>query len=289
MFSIGDFARHGRVSVRMLRHYDAVGLLRPAIVDPATGYRSYRAAQLAQLNRVIALKELGFTLQQVQAILDEQVSAAELRGMLRLRRAEIHAQIETATARLARVEARLLAIEEEGRVPADGVVTKHLTLMRVGELTGTAAGYEPEAITPVIQPLYSDLWCRLACAGVTTTGPAVAYYEDAPDGDGAVIVHAAVPVVADASGDQDFSVVDLAEVEKAAAIIHQGSMDDVISTGQALARWIDANGYHPVGYAREVTLEWSPDPDEWVTELQQPIDASGGSADASNAGNREPR
>jgi len=84
MFSIGEFARHGRVSVRMLRHYDAIGLLRPASVDAATGYRFYRASQLAELNRIIALKDLGFTLQQVQAILAEQVSAAELRGMLKL-------------------------------------------------------------------------------------------------------------------------------------------------------------------------------------------------------------
>src|SRR5215470_2840566 len=156
MFSIGEFARHGRVSVRMLRHYDAVGLIRPAVVDPATGYRSYRAAQLAELNRIIALKDLGFTLQQVQAILDDNVSPAELRGMLRLRRAEIHAQIEAETSRLARVEARLLSIEEDGRVPADGVVVKRLPALRVGELTGTAAGWEPEAITPVIQPLYAD-------------------------------------------------------------------------------------------------------------------------------------
>ena len=92
MFSIGEFARHGRVSVRMLRHYDAIGLIRPACVDAATGYRLYQASQLDELNRVIALKDLGFTLQQVQAILEEQVSAAELRGMLRLRRAEIQAR-----------------------------------------------------------------------------------------------------------------------------------------------------------------------------------------------------
>ena len=95
MFSIGEFARHGRVSVRMLRHYDAIGLLRPASVDPASGYRFYPASQLADLNRIIALKDLGFTLRQVQAILEEKVSAAELRGMLKLRRAEIHAHIET--------------------------------------------------------------------------------------------------------------------------------------------------------------------------------------------------
>ena len=73
MFSIGEFALHGRLSVRMLRHYDALGLLRPACVDPVTGYRFYQASQLADLNRVIALKDLGFTLQQVQAILEEQV------------------------------------------------------------------------------------------------------------------------------------------------------------------------------------------------------------------------
>jgi DNA-binding transcriptional MerR regulator len=276
MFSIGEFARHGRVSVRMLRHYDAIGLLRPACVDPGSGYRFYQAVQLAELNRIIALKELGFSLQQVQAIMAEQVSVAELRGMLRLRRAEIRAQIEAETTRLARVEARLLTIEDEARVPVDGVVVKHLAPVRVGELTGTAAGYEPEAITPVIGPLYSDLWQKMASVGVTAAGHALAYYEDAPSGDGAIVIHAAVPIAVGDSGDHGFAVVDLAEVDRVAVIIHHGSMDDVLPTGQALARWIDANGYRSVGYAREVTLEWSPDPDQWVTELQQPIYATGG-------------
>jgi DNA-binding transcriptional MerR regulator len=263
MFSIGEFARHGRVSVRMLRHYDAIGLLRPASVDLGSGYRFYQAVQLAELNRIIALKELGFSLQQVQAIMAEQVSAAELRGMLRLRRAEIRAQIDAETTRLARVEARLLTIEDEARVPVDAVVIKHLAPVRVGELTGMAAGFEPEAITPVIGPLYCDLWQKMASADVTAGGPALAYYEDAPAGDGAIVVHG-------------FAVVDLAGVDRAAAIIHHGSMDDVLPTGQALARWIDANGYRSVGYAREVTLDWSADPEQWVTELQQPIYATGG-------------
>ncbi len=276
MFSIGEFARHGRVSVRMLRHYDAIGLLRPATVDPASGYRFYQAAQLADLNRLVALKDLGFSLGQVQAILAEQVSVAELRGMLRLRQAEISAQIEAETARLARVEARLLTIEDEARAPVDGIVVKRLAPVRVGELAGPAASFEPEAITPVIQPLYGSLWPLLAAAGVCAAGPALAYYEDAPAGDGAVIVHAAVPVVAEPGGDHGFSLVDLPGVDHAAVIIHHGSMNDVLSTGQALARWIDASGYRAAGYVREVTLEWSEDPDQWVTELQQPIDVTGG-------------
>ena len=272
MFSIGEFARHGRVSVRMLRHYDAIGLIRPACVDAATGYRFYQASQLGELNRVIALKELGFTLQQVQAILEEKVSAAELRGMLRLRRAEIQASIEAETTRLARVEARLLTIEDGARVPADGVVLKRLAPVRVAELAGVAASYEPEAITPVIQPLYHDLWQRLASADIPAAGHGLAYYEDTPQG--GILVHAAVPVTAAAV--RDVTIVDLPEVESAAAIIHHGSMDDVLPTGQALARWIDANGYRSAGYSREVTLNWCPDPEQWVTELQQPIDTTGG-------------
>jgi hypothetical protein len=103
-------------------------------------------------------------------------------------------------------------------------------MFSIGEfaLTGTATGYEPEAITPVTQPLYCDLFARLASIGVGAAGPALAYYEDTPTG-------------------------------------------DVLTTGQALARWIDASGYRSVGYAREVTLEHHQDPDQWVTELQQPI------------------
>ena len=306
MFSIGEFARHGRVSVRMLRHYDAIGLLRPAVVDPDSGYRFYQAAQLAELNRIIALKDLGFTLQQVQAIAAEKVSAAELRGMLKLRRAEIHTRIEDETARLARIEVRLLTIEDEARVPADGVVIKRLAAVRVAELTGVAASYEPESITPVIQPLYRDLWQQIASAGISPAGPALAYYEDAPGSEGAVIVHATVPVntvpvdtvpgntvpvdtapvdtvpvdtvPVSAAPDHGprFTVSDLPEVRSAAAIIHHGSMDDVMPTGQALARWVDASGYRSAGYAREITLEWDPDPGKWVTELQQPIDTTGG-------------
>jgi DNA-binding transcriptional MerR regulator len=271
MFSIGEFSRHGRISVRMLRHYDAIGLLQPAFVDAASGYRFYQAGQLSDLNRIIALRDLGFTLQQVRVILEEQVTAAELRGMLRLRRAEIHAQIEAETARLARVEARLLTIEDEARVPVDGVVVKCLHPVQVAELTGTAAGFQPEDITPVIQPLYRDLHARMAITGVEAVGLGIAYYEDSADRSGGIVVHAAMPVAAEPGDQHGFSVVSLPAVEHAATIIHHGDMDDVLPTGQALARWIDANGYRSVGYVRELTVEWSPNREQWVTELQQPI------------------
>jgi DNA-binding transcriptional MerR regulator len=270
MFVIGEFARHGRVSVRMLRHYDAIGLLAPLRVDPVTGYRFYEAGQLARLNRIVALKNLGFTLHQVAAILDDHVTTAELRGMLKLRQAELQEQIATDAARLTQVEARLQAIEREGSEPAP-VVVRQIAPARVAELTSMAAGYEPQFITPVIQPLYHELTRRLCDARIAITGPGVAYYEDASDEAGAIMVHAALPVAEPPSGRQGFRVVDLSEIPAAATLIHQGSMDNVLPSIQALARWIDASGFQSLGYAREVTLKLADARDDWVTELQEPI------------------
>ena len=148
MFTIGEFARHGRVSVRMLRHYDTTGLRRPARVEEASGYRFYAAGQLAQLNRIIALKDLGFSLDQVREMLDEQVSAEQLRGMLRLRQAELQSRLTADRARLAQVEARLQIIEREGTMPADDIQVKQIPAVRVAELTATAASLGHQRPSP---------------------------------------------------------------------------------------------------------------------------------------------
>ena len=269
MFSIGEFARHGRVSVRMLRHYDAVGLLQPAHVDRLTSYRSYEAEQLSRLNRIVALKELGFTLQQVQSILDDKVSLDELHGMLRLRQADLQTQIAADTARLIQVRARLDIIEKEGAMPTEDITIKRIPAVRVAELVGRAEGFEPESITPVIGPLYDDLCWRLDGAGVATSGPGIAYYQDGPDG--AVLVHAGLPVNAEPAAGQTFSIVDLPEIDRAATIVHHGCMDSVMTSIQTLARWIDGNGYRSAGYNRELYIATGPDCDSWVTELQEPL------------------
>ncbi|WP_406210215.1 MerR family transcriptional regulator [Streptomyces decoyicus] len=223
MFSIGDFAQYGRVSARMLRHYDAIGLLRPARTDPVSGYRYYEAAQLARLNRIIALKDLGFSLQQVGAILAEEVSVPELRGMLRLRRAELEASLTAAGARLAQVEARLRTIESEGRMSADDVVVKRTGAVLLAELSGIAASYGPEDIGPVIQPLYGELCRRLETAGVTPAGPGLAYYEDYEDADAPETLE---PETSDAKTAEEH------KPTREAIVVHAG----IVITEEALAK-----------------------------------------------------
>ncbi|MEU8179571.1 MerR family transcriptional regulator [Micromonospora sp. NPDC049044] len=268
MFTIGDFARLGRVSVRMLRHYDNVGLLRPAAVDPHTGYRFYRADQLRRLNRVIALKDLGLTLEQVRVIVDDAVDVVELRGMLRLRRTQLEEQLAADAARLAAVEARLRMIESEGTMTTQDVVLKEVPQVRLAELTAVAPSYQGQDIGPVIGPLYPELFRRLAAAGITPTGPAIAWYEPAAPGDGdAVLVHAGVTVAA--STVPDVEVRDLPALGSAATIVHHGAMADVEQSMQVLARWIDDNGYRADGFAREVYLDYCADePEKGVTEMQ---------------------
>src|SRR2546430_9584294 len=89
MFTIGEFSRIARVTPRQLRNYEALGLFKPERIDPETGYRFYSALQLPRLNRILALKELGLTLTQILRLLDENISAEEIRGMLTMRKAQI--------------------------------------------------------------------------------------------------------------------------------------------------------------------------------------------------------
>lgn len=277
MFTIGDFARHGRVSVRMLRHYDALGLLRPARTDAGSGYRHYGAAQLSRLNRIVALKELGFTLHQVGLILDEELSPAELRGMLRMRRAELAEAVTAARGHLAQVEARLRSIESEGHMPTDEILVKSLPAVRVARLTATAPSFRPQDIGPVIGPLFDELCELLERAGVTPSGAGIASYEASETGGegprGPIAAHAAFPVPPGTPDDAGFALVDLPAVKRAAVLVHRGSMDTVLASEQLLTRWLDAGEQSVDGLVREVYLECSGEQDTWVTELQQPLRA----------------
>ncbi len=151
------------------------------------------------------------------------------------------------------------------------VVLKELPTLRVAELTATAASYEPGDIGPAIQPLYPELFRRLAVAQTAPTGPSLAYYEPAGDGE-QVVVHAAIEVAVSPERAWDFAVVDLPAVPAAATVIHRGPMDEVAGTLQLLAQWIEENGWRAEGYARELYVEYcADDPVTGVTELQQPV------------------
>src|SRR5690242_17656087 len=103
MFKIGDFSKLCRVPTSMLRYYADLGILEPAHIDKFTGYRYYTADQIPPLNRILALRDLGLSLEQIKIMLHEDLPPEEFRGMLRLKRAEIEQHVQEEQARLARV------------------------------------------------------------------------------------------------------------------------------------------------------------------------------------------
>ena len=100
MLRIGDFSRLTQVTVKALRHYDSLGLLRPAHIDPDSGYRYYTSSQLPRLNRILAMKEMGFSLEQIGQLLDADLSAEQMRSMLLGKQDEVRDQIDGRAATL---------------------------------------------------------------------------------------------------------------------------------------------------------------------------------------------
>jgi DNA-binding transcriptional MerR regulator len=138
---IGNFARIGQVTVQTLRHYDDLGLLKPSEVDVLSGYRYYMLDQLPRLHRILALKDLGFSLEQIARLLEDDLPPAELRGMLRLKQAELHQQVDEGLDRLERLEARLSLIEHEAQQPDYEVVIKSVEPLTIASVRGVIPSY----------------------------------------------------------------------------------------------------------------------------------------------------
>jgi DNA-binding transcriptional MerR regulator len=107
MFRIGDFSLLAQLSVKTLHHYDELGLLKPDRIDPETGYRYYGAEQLRKVTRIRALKELGFSLDEIGGVLSQKTSEEHYTSLLEQKRRETAARIGEEKARLVRIEAQL--------------------------------------------------------------------------------------------------------------------------------------------------------------------------------------
>src|SRR5512137_371776 len=151
MIRIGDFSTISRVSVKTLRYYDEMGLLKPVSVDPSTGYRFYDYRQLSTLHRILALKDLGFSLEEIGHLLNDRLSTEQMRGMLKLRKTEAQQRVQEETERLQRVDARLKQIEQENAMSSYEVVIKKIEKMKVASVRGVVP-------TPPEQgPLWGEL------------------------------------------------------------------------------------------------------------------------------------
>lgn len=267
MIRIGDFSRISQLSVKTLRYYDEVGLLKPVEVDRFTGYRTYAFDQLPRLYRILALKDLGFSLEQITRLLDQDLPTAELRGMLRMKQEELRAHVQDEMERLERVERRLKQLEQEMDMSKYEVVIKKVEPITVASVRDIIPSY----------PEQGHLWEKLGIAmrqkGAISKGACFTlYHADEPEIDAEVCEPLAQKV--QASG--DLQVRELPAVETMASVIHNGPFNTLTEAYTALLKWIETNGYRVDGPAREIYLKEPTPPGNQadpntVTEVQFPV------------------
>ncbi|NJK77098.1 MAG: MerR family transcriptional regulator [Oscillatoriales cyanobacterium RU_3_3] len=271
MLKIGDFSKLSQVSIKALRLYDRMGLLTPTHVDGTNGYRYYSASQLPRLNRILAFKDLGFSLEQIMQLLDDRISSAQIRGMLRLKQAELQQHIQGETARLARVAARLRQIEQEGNMPNYEVVLKKISPMNVASIREILPNY------PAVGKLFKDLTDYLQQHGVKPIDNCAAIWHDAGyketdvDGEAIEVIDKPLP-----ESDR-IKVYELSGWEQAACVIHHGSYNTIMESYNYLLTWIETNGYQIVGPNREIYIQGGPEQDNesYLTEIQFPVEKIG--------------
>lgn len=271
LFKIGDFSKLSLVPVKTLRYYDEMELLQPVEVDRFTGYRYYSVDQLPRLNRILALKDLGFSLQQIAQALDEGITTEQLRGMLRLKQAEQQQRVQEEQERLDRVAARLSQIEKETAMSHYDVVLKQIEPQRYAALRKTLAA--PQQIGGLFEALFGYLGRQ----GVRPAGPPGAVWHDLEYHEDNVDTEALVPIGEPLLAGEGIQVTQLpAAPTTMACAIHQGSYEGFGQAYNSLMGWISANGYRMAGPIREFYLRGPgpepTDPNSYVTEIQVPVE-----------------
>jgi DNA-binding transcriptional MerR regulator len=274
MFRIGDFSRIARVSGRLLRYYDSLGLLSPVRTDPATGYRYYAAEQLGRLNKILALKELGLSLEQIARLLDNAVSNEEIRGMFMLRKAELERSLGEEALRLRNVESRLRQIDEEGSVADYDVVLKSAPARPFLGYRRTYTAFD-DAISALREA------AQAGARGIPRRlrdSLAVVAHSDFDDEsldleigfclaqpwNRAVRLPSQATLVAS----------ELPAVSEIATLVRSGPNYESHLGFGALGRWMQANRFEIDGPCREVFLQMPfapPDSDHTVVEIQFPV------------------
>jgi effector-binding domain-containing protein len=269
MIKIGDFSKLARVSIKALRYYDEIGLLKPVKVDQFTGYRYYETGQLSRLTRIIALKDMGLSLEEIARLLKDDVSISHILDLLHIKQSEIKDKLQEESMRLIRVEEWLKQVEKEGKMPVYEIILKKIPAQKVVAIRAILPGGYGET-----GKLFDKLMPFVFQSGAQMIGPPIEIIYDQEFKEKDVDVEVAVPVENVVPVKGEFKSYELADYENMSSTIHKGSYDTVSAAYAALMKWIEANGYQIAGPSREIYFtdpHSDTPPSEYITEIQIPV------------------
>jgi DNA-binding transcriptional MerR regulator len=277
MFRIGEFSQITRVTIDTLRHYDALGLLKPAKVDPFTGYRYYSARQLSSLNSILALKEVGFSLEEIARILQESPTREELRGMLKAQLARAEQEAQAAQLRQARILARLNTLNLEDNMPEYEVTLKPVEALTVAAIREVVPSIEqmPQRCSEMFETIAQWLGANGLPFGPSMT----VYYNEGfarenidtecsfviPNGEAGRAAKPKAPVTV-----RQLNAIPLVASTIVADDFYK-KVDGLTPAYTALAEWIEGNGYRIAGPPREL-FYGSAQQGDLTAEVQFPVE-----------------
>ncbi|MEO0836423.1 MAG: MerR family transcriptional regulator [Cyanobacteria bacterium J06642_3] len=276
MFHIGEFSKMAQVPASQLRYYDEIGLFAPIESDRETGYRYYSMKQLAQLNRILALKNLGLSLDQVKRFVDDDVSTEEIRGMLALRKAQIQQTLQSEAVRLQVVESRLQQLESKDQPQDDGVILKSLPAQLF--LSARHRCHSLAEAFAIVNDMGQLVPKRVQTRSLGRFAAVIHSEQFEPDDldlELGFLLNQNLETTVALSSGLEMTVRELPPIQTALTAMRFGGPEQGISCHSAIGNWIETNNYQLVGPCREIFV-LPPKPgheSEMIVEIQHPVAA----------------
>lgn len=269
MLKIGDFSKLSRISIRMLRHYDEIGLLMPKSTDPFTGYRYYSEDQLPVAGQITALKDMGFGLSAIGEILKSYDDPQKLAEFLSIKQTEVKAEAEKTNRRILLLETAIKRLRKDENAMNYNVTLKTLPERYVASVRQIIPSYEQEGtlwhiLVKETEPLniqdgdpcytlaiFHDTEYKEANVDVEVQKSVRGSYQDTEH----VVFKTEPPVLI-------------------ASATYKGSYDKISEVNEAVANWVQDSGYDFNGLSfsiYHVSPHETQNPDEWVTEVCYPV------------------
>lgn len=290
MVKIGDFSRLTCISIKTLRYYDELGLLKPAGVDSFTGYRSYSADQIPRLHRIIALKDMGLSLEEIARLLHDDVSITHILDILHIKQEALKRRLEDESERLKQVENWIVNVENENKLPAYEIIIKKIPPVQVISVrTMIPNTFDAQLVAGKVLPVVSGLFTHIFSMDARVVGPAIGMFHgdtyDTPEYDW----EWALPVSQEVPSNGEYQYRELPGYDQVVSLVHKGGVNSGAPANSALARWFEANPYRIIGPRREIYLidftiagadrkivfndtENGSPPDTFIVEIQIPVE-----------------
>ncbi len=269
MLKIGDFSKLSRISIRMLRHYDEIGILHPEHVDDFTGYRYYSESQLPLAGRIQTLKSLGFGLSVIKEILGKYHNPQEMEQFLLVKRKELEEEAAAAQQKLILLDSTLKWLRKDGSLMDYDVTLKTIPKRYVASVRQVIPAYECEGI--LWEMMGRELEPQKVQQATPCYGMAIFHDEGHKEQDPDVEIQSAVVGKYQDTEHVKFKTVPPIQI---ASATYKGSYEQISRVNAAVANWVVENGYDFDGKSfciYHVSPGQTDNPNELVTEVCFPV------------------